>query len=198
MNRDPYAVVGVAPMGFRGLTGQGEVFIPITTRAASDLVEDQEQYHEFYMVARRKPDISAAAATTAVKVLGTRLRESFDDPDNDGGHWGATARPLNDIRVTPLIRRSLLVAFGAVGCVLLIACVNVANLLLGRASTRRREIAVRIAVGAARRRVVRLLLVESMLLAVLGGLAGIAVAWFRRACSAPSIQTRWFREATTR
>ncbi|HEY5061875.1 MAG TPA: ABC transporter permease, partial [Gemmatimonadaceae bacterium] len=177
LDRNPYVVIGVAPAGFRGLSGQGEVLVPITTRPAEDLDEQQAQYHEFYMVARRKPGIGVAAATAAVKLLGVRVRDAFNDPDLDSGHWGAAARPLSDIRVSPIVRRSLLVAFGAVGLVLLIACVNVANLLMGRASMRRREIAVRLAIGATRRRLVRLLLAESMVLAAVGGIAGIAVAW---------------------
>ena len=174
--RKPYSVVGVAPSGFRGLTGRADVFIPITTRPAADLGEGASQSHEFFMVARRKPDIGVAAATTAVKLLGVRVGDAFNERDSNRG-WGATARPLDDIRVTPIIRQALLVALGAVSCVLLIACVNVANLFLGRASMRRREIAVRLALGGTRRRVVRLLLTESMLLAALGGVAGVAVAW---------------------
>ncbi len=86
----PYAVVGIAPAGFRGLTGHAEVFIPITTRPPEDLDEETAQQHEFYMVARRKPGISASAAIAGVKLLGARVSDAF--PGRDIGN-ASGARP---------------------------------------------------------------------------------------------------------
>ena len=130
------------------------------------------------MIARLEPGVTPDAAKVAVRQLGGVVADAYPHPQIKNERWGAIARELDRTRVDPVVRRSLLVLLGAVSLVLLIACANVANLFLVRASGRRREIAVRLAVGAGRRRLVRQLLTESVVLSMLGGVASVLVAWW--------------------
>jgi putative ABC transport system permease protein len=170
----PHTVVGVLPAGFRGLTGEAEAWVPLMTASAKDL--GQKWSHSYYAVARRKPGVSAGQARDAVSVLGHRVDAAIPDP-RGVSKYGATAILLHDSRVDPLIRRSALVLLGAVGFVLLIGCVNLASLVLARAATRQREIAIRMAIGATRGRLVRQFLTESLVLAGTGAMAGLGVAY---------------------
>ena len=170
----PYTVVGVLPPGFRGLTGEAEAWIPLMTMTAEGL--NQRWSHSYYAVARRKPGVSEEQARAAVTLLGHRVDAAI--PDFRGvSKFGAMALSLHDSRVDALIRRSALVLLGAVGFVLLIGCVNLANLILARAATRQREVAIRLAIGATRGRLVRQFLTESLMLAGAGAIAGIGVAY---------------------
>jgi predicted permease len=175
-----HEIVGVARPGFRGLTGQAELFVPLMTRSQREL--GGPQAHSFNLVGRRKDGVSEARAIADVTAIGVRMNETFPSfqasKSNDGASGGATARSLDDTRLSPLIRRSLLVLFGAVVLVLLIACVNIGNLLTARAAARRREVAVRLAIGAGRERLVRLFLAESLVLTLAGAVASIALAWW--------------------
>jgi predicted permease len=174
----PYTVIGILPAGFRGLTGDADLWMTVGARRAYMFDPGEAWDHEFRMVARLAPGVTPERAQSDVVVLGARANDAF--PSNFSGQsgWSASGRLLDRTRVDPLVRRSLLVSLGAVVFVLLIACANLANLFLVRASARQREIAVRLAIGASRRRLVRQLLTESLFVALTGGVAALAIAWW--------------------
>ncbi len=179
LNGTPHTILGVLPSGFRGVTGQADVFVPVTTQSAADLGEAWN--HTYRLVARRKADVSVDQARAAVQVLGSQVDERYRSRaghvDTGKNIWSATAVDLNDERVDPLIRRSVLLMLAAVACLLLIVCVNLANLMLVRGIARERELAIRLALGANRLRIVRQLMTESLLLASVGAIGGLAVAY---------------------
>ena len=177
MNAAPYTVVGVLPPGFRGLNGDAQLWVPIAAMEPNQLAEPFS--HSYTLVARRKPGVSAETAVANTRLAGDLVGAELLDMDPDGHAAppnSATAASLSASRADTDVRRASLILFGAVGFLLLIACVNLTNLLVARAIERRREVAIRTALGASRGRIGRQFLVESVLLAGAGALAGLALA----------------------
>jgi putative ABC transport system permease protein len=171
INGESYQVVGVLPSSFQFALRNGELFIPYQP-TQNQLT--RRFMHGTNLIGRLKPGVDEAQAQSELAVIASRIEQ-----EHNQSHAGTTMRivPLQE-EVIGAVRPILLVLLAAVGFVLLIACANVASLLLTRSLARQKEVAIRSALGASRWRVMRQLLTESMLLSLIGGAAGLLIAYW--------------------
>jgi putative ABC transport system permease protein len=171
-----YTVVGIMPEGFRGISDQAELWLPMmmisAARQASDLQIRDQRWHS--TIARLKSGVSLQQAQIEMDTIAHRLEQTYPDTNTNRG---ALVTPLHE-QLFGNMQLMLWILLGAVSCVLLVACANVANLLLQRATTRQKETAIRLALGATTGRLMRQLLTESLILALSGGALGVLVAFW--------------------
>jgi predicted permease len=189
LNGTPYTVVGVTPPGFKGIVSLGRpdlLWIPITMRdyvltGQLKALENHRRFRWISIVGRLKPQVDVSQAHAAMKTIAAGLEKEY--PRDNKGRT-VEVFPLNQSALGINQRKQFSLAGGVlmsvVGLVLLIACVNLANLLLAQAAKREKELSIRAAMGAGRFRLVRQLLTESTVLSLLGGLAGLLVAYWGR------------------
>lgn len=170
LNGDPYQVVGVMPPELRHPT-MSDLFVPIGRYSDNPSWQERGNHQGIYGLARMAPGVTVEEAQAEIDAIALAITEQYPEIKGNGVEY----RVLEDFTVRN-IRPAMYLLSGAVALVLLIACVNIANLMLARTVTREREFAVRTAVGASRARVVRQVLTESLLLALLGGALGVLVA----------------------
>jgi predicted permease len=171
-------VVGVGPKDFNGLSNRAQLWIPATMAPNISYPGYITTNQNFISVVGRLRDgATLTQARSELALIGEEFNRAMpSDVARRGVRWSATALTLNEARIDPTTRRPMLLLFLAAVSLLLLACANVAGLLLGRAVTRRREIAIRVATGASRGRVIQQLIAEAALLAFSGGVVGILMA----------------------
>jgi putative ABC transport system permease protein len=183
LDGEPFTVVGVLPESFK-FPEKVDIWLPFSFTAA-DWQNDRQHYYVL-AVGRLKSGITMDQAKADLEAIMQRLAPTFSAARKK---WGVTVIPMHE-QVVGKVSVTLWILFGAVGLVLLIACVNVANLMLTRTADRRKELAIRVALGAGRTRVVRQLLFESLLLALFGGGAGVVLAiWITKLFSVSLLES---------
>jgi len=172
LDGEAYNIVGVLPAAFKFFQQKVDIYTPIGLRSKLQSYLNRGNHQGLTGLGRLRPGVSITSAGAEMDAITKRLEQQY--PETNSGE-GAIITPLYESRVSA-IRPALLLLLGAVACVLLIACVNMANLLLARAAARQREFAIRASIGAGRCRIVRQLLTESVLLSLLGGILGLLIA----------------------
>jgi putative ABC transport system permease protein len=170
LDKEPFTIVGILPANFEALSlGSFDIWAPLSVDPDQALGRQAKNRR---VLARIKDGVSFAAVQSEMNTIASRLSEAY--PSENGG-WTIRVNNLQREEVGDL-RTSILLFLGAVGIVLVIACINISNLLLARAMARRKELAIRVALGAGRFQLVRQLLIESVLLSLVGGAAGLLLA----------------------
>jgi putative ABC transport system permease protein len=167
INGRPITVIGVMPAGF-DYPQETQIWVP----SSVVLTDEPRENRSWFCIARLRPGVKLSEAQVRLSAINAQLATEY--PETNKG-WDVYLSPLHE-RLVREVKPSLLALLGAVGFVLLIACANVANLLLARSAARQKEVAIRAAMGASRGRIVRQMLTESLLLAAIGGLGGVLLS----------------------
>ena len=173
LNGEEHTIIGVLPQRFQILSFRSQVWLPLVLNESQQSAAAR-QTRTLYLLARLKPGVTLDQAQANIRTLGTLAAQSFPDTENS---WGANCVTLQEYGIRDFnAGAAIIILLSAVGFVLLIACANIAGLLLARATSRGKEMAIRIAIGAGRMRIVRQLMTEALLIAMLGTIAGLGLA----------------------